>query len=64
MREIVVSEGLFSKVSISLKDDAVNKLAFISKKDNPLASIEADLKKVLDDFERKYFEITHPTPEV
>lgn len=63
MKEIIVANGLFSKITISLKDETVNKLAFIPKKDNPLASVEADLKKVLDDFERRYFEITHPSPK-
>lgn len=63
MKEIVVAEGLFSKIAISLNEDTVNKLAMIRKKDNPLASIEADLKKALDGFERRYFELTHPKPE-
>lgn len=63
MKEIVIAEGLFSRLSITLKDETVTKLTFIRKKDNPLASVEADLKKVLDDFERKYFEITHPVEE-
>lgn len=59
-KEIVIAEGLFSKLSITLKDETVQKLAFVRKKDNPLASVEQDLKKVLDDFERRYFQITHP----
>lgn len=63
-QEIIVAEGLFSKIAITFKDDTVNKLAFIKKKDNPLASVENDLKKVLDDFERRYFQITHPEQDV
>jgi|GEM_PF-5322424 len=60
MRKIVVAEGLFSKLAISLNDSTVNKLAVINKEDNPLAKIESDLKKTLQEFERAYFELSQP----
>lgn len=62
MKDIIVAVGLFSRLSISLKDETVQKLALISKKNNPLAQVETDLNRVLDDFERKYFQIVHPDP--
>jgi len=62
-KEIVTAQGLFSKLSITLNDDTIQKLTFIPKKDNPLASIETDMKTILDKFERTYFAITHPEPE-
>lgn len=57
---IIVAKGLFSNISIQLSDSTLNKLAVTKKEDNPLALIESDLKDVLDRFERKYFELTHP----
>lgn len=60
MKEIVVVQGLFSKLSIGLNDSTLNKLAVIRKKDNPLAQIEAELKSTLQKFERIYFELNQP----
>lgn len=61
--EIVVAQGLFSKLTITLKDDTVQKLAFIPKKDNPLAHIEYKMKELLNEFEQTYFDYTHPKKE-
>lgn len=59
MREIVVAQGLFSKLTITLKDETVQKMSSIPKKDNPLASVETKLKEILNDFEVAYFDYTH-----
>lgn len=59
MKEIIVAQGLFSKLSITLNEETIQKMAFIPKKDNPLASIEMKLKEVLNEFETAYFAYTH-----
>lgn len=58
-REVVTAQGLFSKLTITLSDDTIQKMAFIPKKDNPLASVEIKLKEVLNEFETAYFAYTH-----
>lgn len=58
-RDIIVAEGLFSKLSITLNDETVQKFARIPKNDNPLASVEMKLKEVLNEFETAYFAYTH-----
>lgn len=62
-KEIVVAQGLFSKLSITLNDETVQKMAFIPKKDNPLASVEFKLKEILNEFETAYFAYMHKPVE-
>lgn len=45
-KEIVVAQGMFSKLAITLSEDTVQKMALISKKDNPLAAVETRLKQI------------------
>lgn len=56
--KVLMAKGLFSELTISLSSDTITKLATIRKKDNPLAHIEKQLKAVLKDFERAYFELS------
>lgn len=58
-KEIVTAQGLFSKLAITLNDETIQKLAFIPKKDNPLATIEIEMKELLNKFEVAYFDYTH-----
>lgn len=59
-KEIIVAEGIFSKLSIQLKMETTQNLILTENKHNPLASVEKDLKKVLNDFEHRYFEMVYP----
>jgi len=54
-RDVLVTEGAFSKLTITLNDDMMNRLALMERKDNPLAKVEQKLKKVLYQFEKEYF---------
>lgn len=53
--DIMVAEGAFSKLTITLNSDMTNKLAVINTEYNPLARVDKKLKKVLADFEKAYF---------
>lgn len=55
-KEILVAEGIFSKLSISLQDGVRDKLAMIPHEDNPLATIEDELKTIIGKFEESYFQ--------
>ena len=58
-KEIIIAEGLFSRLTISLSETTIQTLPLIDSAENPLASVEADLKRVLHDFETRYFGLTH-----
>lgn len=53
--EVVIAEGVFSKLAITLNDDVANRLALIEPSNNPLAKVEKRLRKLLDEFERTYY---------
>lgn len=53
-REIVVVEGVFSKLSITLSDSVISELAMIQPEDNPVVKATARLKRALKQFERDY----------
>lgn len=54
-QEIIVKQGTFSKLTITLNDDVINKLALIKQDNNPLAKVEIKLNKILIEFEKAYF---------
>ena len=53
--EVVIAEGVFSKLAITLNDDVANRLALIEPSNNPLAKVEKRLRTLLDEFERTYY---------
>lgn len=57
-REVIITQGTFSRLTIQLNQDMINKLALIKTEENPLARVEAKLKKAHQDFEKAYFKAT------
>lgn len=61
-KQIIISRGIFSTLTISLNSDVADKLAMIPTEENPLASVKEELDTIISKFERAYFEAAQPSP--
>lgn len=62
-KTIIAAEGVFSKLEITLKDDVLDKLA-VTKKNNPLKPLEADMEAIIRKFETAYMDLVNQATEV
>lgn len=61
-KKIIMAEGVFSKLEITLKDDVLDKLA-ITKENNPMKPLEADMEAIIRKFETSYMELVNKPTE-
>ena len=53
--QIIVKQGVVSRLIIELNDDTIARLSVTAKDENPLAKVEKKLGSVLAEFEKAYF---------